>query len=101
MSDAVRSSAFEGPERIPTVVSDEYDDIARRIAGRMAELVRDRNGAGRSTVLGLATGSTPIGVYERLIRARRDGQENALHDNGSSCHWSTGSEAATWRSMIS
>jgi glucosamine-6-phosphate deaminase len=38
----------------------------------MAEIVRERNGAGRTTVLGLATGSTPIGIYRELIRLRRE-----------------------------
>jgi glucosamine-6-phosphate deaminase len=62
------SFAPDGPERIPTVVADEYDDLARRIATRMAEVIRDRDRAGRHAVLGLATGSTPIGIYRELIR---------------------------------
>jgi glucosamine-6-phosphate deaminase len=67
-----RPAAPEGPERIPTVVAEEYDDVARRIAGRMAEVIRDRHRAGRNAVLGLATGSTPIGIYRELIRLHRD-----------------------------
>jgi glucosamine-6-phosphate deaminase len=62
----------EGPERIPVVVAKAYDDLARRIAKRMAEIIRARAGAGRSAVLGLATGSTPIGIYRELIRLHRD-----------------------------
>jgi len=61
-----------GPERIPTIVADEYDDIARRIAARIAEIIRDRHRAGRHAVLGLATGSTPIGIYRELIRLHRE-----------------------------
>jgi glucosamine-6-phosphate deaminase len=38
----------------------------------MAALIRERAAAGRSCVLGLATGSTPIGVYRELIRLHRD-----------------------------
>ena len=72
MSATARPAVAQGPERIPTVVADEYDDIARRIAGRMAELIRERNRAGRNTVLGLATGSTPIGIYRELIRIHRE-----------------------------
>ena len=63
---------MEGPERIPVVVADEYDAIAKRIAGRIAEIIRDRNRAGKSAVLGLATGSTPIGIYRELIRCHRE-----------------------------
>src|SRR4030095_3498177 len=62
----------EGPERIPVVVSDTYEQLARRIAGRIAEVIRERRRAGRMAVLGLATGSTPIGVYRELIRMHRE-----------------------------
>ncbi len=72
MSATARTAASEGPERIPTVIADEYDAIARRIAGRMAEIIRGRNGAGKHAVLGLATGSTPIGIYRELIRFHRE-----------------------------
>ncbi len=59
-------------ERIPVVVANEHEDIARLVAHRLAELVRERGSAGRRCVLGLATGSTPIGVYRELIRMHRD-----------------------------
>src|SRR4030095_4009182 len=62
----------EGPERIPVVVSDTYEQLARRIAGRIAEVIRERRRAGRMAVLGLATGSTPIGIYRELIRQHRE-----------------------------
>ena len=59
-------------ERIPTVVVDDHADIARLVAGRIATVIRERNAAGEAAVLGLATGSTPIGVYRELIRMHRD-----------------------------
>jgi glucosamine-6-phosphate deaminase len=62
----------EGPERIRTIVTEDYDAIAQRIAARLAEIIRDRNAAGKSAVLGLATGSTPIGIYRELIRFHRE-----------------------------
>ena len=58
-------------ERIRTVVVEEHEDIARLVAARIADIVRDRARAGRACVLGLATGSTPIGVYRELIRLHR------------------------------
>ena len=61
-----------GPERIATVITGEYDDIARRIAARIAQVIRERHGAGQQAVLGLATGSTPIGIYRELIRFHRE-----------------------------
>ena len=58
-------------ERIATVVVDEHDDLGRRVAHRIAELIRAKRAAGQRPVLGLATGSTPIGVYRELIRMHR------------------------------
>jgi len=59
-------------ERIVTVIVEEHDEIARLVAARIARLVRERAAEGRPCVLGLATGSTPIGVYRELIRMHRD-----------------------------
>ncbi len=45
-----------------------YPLICREVAAHMAALIRRKPNA----VLGLATGSTPIGVYEELARMHRD-----------------------------
>ena len=58
-------------ERIPVRVLDDHDSIAAEVAGRIARLIRERAAEGRSAVLGLATGSTPVGVYRELIRLHR------------------------------
>jgi glucosamine-6-phosphate deaminase len=58
-------------ERVPVVVL-EHDQIARTLAKRIADLIRARRDEGRPTVLGLATGSTPIGIYRELIRMHRE-----------------------------
>ncbi|HYE90143.1 MAG TPA: glucosamine-6-phosphate deaminase, partial [Terriglobales bacterium] len=47
-------------------------DIARLVASRIATLIREKRAAGERAVLGLATGSTPIGVYRELIRMHRE-----------------------------
>ena len=60
--------AATGIERLRTVVVEDHADIARLVANRIATLIRERNAAGERTVLGLATGSTPIGIYRELIR---------------------------------
>ena len=59
-------------EHIRTVVVDDHEDIARLVAMRIATLMRERAASGEQTVLGLATGSTPIGVYRELIRMHRE-----------------------------
>ena len=66
------SVASTGLERIRTVVVDDHGDLAIRVAERIAALIRERNAAGRTAVLGLATGSTPIGVYRELVRMHRE-----------------------------
>ena len=59
-------------ERVPVVIV-EYDEIARTIAKRIAEIIKERRQAGGHAVLGLATGSTPIGIYRELIKMHREG----------------------------
>jgi glucosamine-6-phosphate deaminase len=61
-----------GLERIRTIVVDDHEHIARLVANRIATLVREKDAAGEAAVLGLATGSTPIGVYRELIRMQRE-----------------------------
>ena len=60
------------PEKIRTLVFDDHAELARVVAARIAALIRDRQSDARPVVLGLATGSTPIGVYRELIRMHRD-----------------------------
>jgi glucosamine-6-phosphate deaminase len=60
-----------GQEKIRTVVVDDHEEIALLIADRIASVIRERNSSGASAVLGLATGSTPIGVYRELVRKHR------------------------------
>ncbi|MCC7053483.1 MAG: glucosamine-6-phosphate deaminase [Gemmatimonadaceae bacterium] len=62
---------MQNPEKIPTVISDDPDALSVRVADRIEALMRANGAAGRRTVLGLATGSTPIGVYRELIRRHR------------------------------
>ena len=59
-------------ERLRTVIVEDYDEIAVLVADRIATLIRERQVQGRPLVLGLATGSTPIGVYRELVRLHRE-----------------------------
>src|SRR5512147_1110844 len=59
-------------EKIPTVVVDSHEALSRTIARRIAAVLAERRAAGARPVLGLATGSTPIGVYRELIRMHRE-----------------------------
>ena len=82
-SEARDPSTSRGPSRLPhfaasslekirTIVVDDHHHIARLVANRIATLITEKQAAGERTVLGLATGSTPIGVYRELIRMHRE-----------------------------
>jgi glucosamine-6-phosphate deaminase len=59
-------------ERIRTLIVDDHDELGRLVARRIAEVIRARTSSGGRAVLGLATGSTPIGAYRELIRMHRE-----------------------------
>jgi glucosamine-6-phosphate deaminase len=59
-------------EHVPVIIVEQYGDIARLVADRIATLIRSRKASGEQAVIGLATGSTPIGVYRELIRMHRE-----------------------------
>ncbi|MCE9589550.1 MAG: glucosamine-6-phosphate deaminase [Planctomycetes bacterium] len=59
-------------ENIPTAVFDDSKEASRHVAGEIAALIRDAAKKKRKCVLGLATGSTPVGVYAELVRLHRE-----------------------------
>jgi glucosamine-6-phosphate deaminase len=59
-------------EHLPVIIVEDHDDIARLVAGRIETLIRTKQAAGERVVLGLATGSTPVGIYRELIRLHRE-----------------------------
>ena len=59
-------------ERIATLIFEDHDALAASVAARLAKVIRSKQEAGERTVLGLATGSTPVGVYRELIRRHRE-----------------------------
>jgi glucosamine-6-phosphate deaminase len=59
-------------EKIPTTVYTSSAAAAHAIAKEIADLIRTRAKAGHRVVLGLATGSTPTGLYAELARMHRE-----------------------------
>ena len=57
---------------LPTYIFDTPDDVARHVARIVAGVIRERNARGQHAVLGLPTGSTPVGVYRELARMYRE-----------------------------
>jgi glucosamine-6-phosphate deaminase len=66
------SSNFVPSTRIPTLAFDTSALASRHVALLIESLIRQNNSAGRPTVLGLPTGSTPLGLYRELIRIHRE-----------------------------
>lgn len=59
-------------ERIPTEIHATADEACRRVAADLQSLITSNQTQGRPTVLGLATGSTPVRLYRQLIRLHRE-----------------------------
>jgi glucosamine-6-phosphate deaminase len=66
------TSAGTQLERVPVLIFDEPAQMAYQVARRIANLIEERRAVGKPLVLGLPTGSTPIGVYQHLIRMHQE-----------------------------
>jgi len=58
--------------RLPSYVFESSRELARHVAQTVAAVIRERNNFGQVAVLGLPTGSTPLGVYRELARLHRE-----------------------------
>ncbi|MCX7787252.1 MAG: glucosamine-6-phosphate deaminase [Spirochaetes bacterium] len=59
-------------EKIPTRICKTSKEAVQWVAYEIAQLIRTRSQERKPCVLGLATGSTPRGIYEELIRIHRE-----------------------------
>jgi len=59
-------------EKLPVTVYASQKAASVAVAGRIAALITRKAAKGEQTVLGLATGVTPIGVYAELVRLHRE-----------------------------
>ena len=59
-------------EKIPTRISDQPRLVSQAVAEEIAELIKTTAAEGRPCVLGLATGSSPVGVYDELVRKHKN-----------------------------
>src|SRR5438874_10082913 len=68
------SSHYLPHTQVPVLVFPTSTQASRHVALMIESLIRQNNSAGRATVLGLATGSTPVGLYRELIRLHREAE---------------------------
>jgi glucosamine-6-phosphate deaminase len=66
------SAAHSRFEHVPLAVFPSSSEASRAVARDIAALIRSREAENRTTVLGLATGSTPLGLYAELVRMHRE-----------------------------
>ncbi|MEO1216511.1 MAG: glucosamine-6-phosphate deaminase [Bacteroidota bacterium] len=69
---AVHPSTTYQFEKIPTRIYENSAVASKEVAGRIASLIRHKAQRGEMAVLGLATGSTPTGVYNELVRMHEE-----------------------------
>lgn len=59
-------------EKIPVTVYENQHIASKKVAGRIADIIRKKEARGEKAVLGLATGATPSEVYEELVRLHKE-----------------------------
>lgn len=59
-------------EKIHNAIFQSSEIASKIVAKEIAELIRDKQSKNESCILGLATGSSPIKVYEELIRLHQE-----------------------------
>jgi glucosamine-6-phosphate deaminase len=65
-------SMVDSFEKIPVRIYPDLKEGSKFAAREIADLIRSRQAAGQSCVLGLATGSTPRSMYAELVRMHKE-----------------------------
>lgn len=67
-----KSAHYLRHTKVPSLMFKTAREVDKHVALVVESLIRENSSAGIPTVLGLPTGSTPIGVYRELIRLHRE-----------------------------
>ncbi|MEX0904579.1 MAG: glucosamine-6-phosphate deaminase [Balneolaceae bacterium] len=59
-------------EKIPTLIYEDSNQASVAVAREIAALIKQKEKQNKKAVLGLATGSTPVRIYEELIRLHNE-----------------------------
>ncbi|MEL0010771.1 MAG: glucosamine-6-phosphate deaminase [Bacteroidota bacterium] len=72
MSASLSDFDLTSHEHIPTTLFETAEKGSLYVAHAIADLIESRNKESKTTVLGLATGSTPTQVYDELVRKHKE-----------------------------
>ena len=72
MSASLSDFDLNSHEHIPTTLFETAEKGSLYVANAIADLIESRNKESKTTVLGLATGSTPTQVYDELVRKHKE-----------------------------
>ncbi|MBK0383640.1 glucosamine-6-phosphate deaminase [Pedobacter sp. SD-b] len=59
-------------EKLPVSIYKDEMTASIKVANRIAVVIKEKDAKGEKTVLGLATGATPVNVYKELIRLHKE-----------------------------
>lgn len=59
-------------EKVPVQIFEKPSEAVKAVAQEMANLIREKAAKGEKCVLGLATGSSPIKLYQELVRMHKE-----------------------------
>ncbi|WP_417884581.1 glucosamine-6-phosphate deaminase [Zunongwangia sp.] len=59
-------------EKLSVSVFDNENIASKKVANRIAKIIKEKEQKGEKSVLGLATGATPVTVYEELVRLHKE-----------------------------
>jgi len=70
--DVFELSRVTRHEKVRTEIFENEQQGSRCIAAEIAALIREKQERGKSCILGLTNGKSPVGVYRELVRLHRD-----------------------------
>lgn len=59
-------------EKLPITILENQLEGAKIMAATIADIIREKQAQGKMAVLGLATGSSPIKIYQELVRLHKE-----------------------------
>ncbi|SDD72302.1 glucosamine-6-phosphate deaminase [Mucilaginibacter pineti] len=59
-------------EKLPVIVYPDMLSASKNVAKRIADIIKQKAAEGKQAILGLATGATPVTVYNELVRLHKE-----------------------------